>query len=335
MHSNEIWQASQCLEHEESAVDVIHTHLNELGYQTTKVISHTRSHWQRGHRQVVVSLVDDAWDCAEDRSQDTPYLFDADTTVITDNWINTPTVYTVARVPDSFYGIYSYQPADQTWQPDRDYSFGVNRLEFKRMRILLNLYHTLGVDRGYVNFNCEVDMRASHSVAQLQQHFLDQLVHANPKELKSLDQLAKHMPIKNYTIHHDQIYTRSWLNIIVETYSSDNVVALSEKIFRCLVTPVPWISYSGRYTIARLRALGFDVLDDIVDHRYDQLIEAHHKISAFMDTACTTINALKQHDWTTLSQRCQTAAAHNRQQLAEMKSAWPTDFAAWLSDRIT
>ena len=154
MHSNETWQASQCLEHEESAVDVIHTRLNELGYQTTKVISHTRSHWQRGHRQVVVSLVDDAWDCAEDRSQDTPYLFDADTTVITDNWINTPTVYTVARVPDSFYGIYSYQPADQTWQPDRDYTFAVNRIDFKRMQILSNLYQQLGFDSGYVNFNC-------------------------------------------------------------------------------------------------------------------------------------------------------------------------------------
>jgi hypothetical protein len=98
---------------------------------------------------------------------------------------------------------------------------------------------------------------------------------------------------------------------------------------------VPWIAYSGRYTIARLRALGFDVLDDIVDHRYDRLIEAHHKINAFMETACTTIGSLKQSDWTTLLQRCQTAAEHNQQKLARMKSAWPTDFAQWLTDRIT
>ena len=330
MHSNETWQASQCLEHEESTVDVIHTHLNELGYQTTKIISHTRSHWQCGHRRVVVSLVDDAWDCAEDRSQDTPYLFDADTTVITDNWINTPTVYTVARVPDSFYGIYSYQPADQTWQPDRDYTFAVNRIDFKRMRILSHLHQRLKFDSGYVNFNC---VQGRNTDPQHNFHAL--LEHASAEEMMRLKQLADMMPVKNYNIDHDQTYTHSWLNIIIETYSSDNVVALSEKIFRCLVTPVPWISYSGRYTIARLRALGFDVLDDIVDHRYDQLIEAHHKISAFMDTACTTINALKQHDWATLSQRCQTAAAHNQQQLATMKSAWPTDFAAWLSDRIT
>jgi len=330
MHSNEIWQASHCLELEESAVGMIYSHLTELGYQTTTVVSHTRSHWQRGHRRVVVSLVDDAWDCAEDKSQDTPYLFDTDTTVITDNWINTPTVYNVAKLPNSFYGIYSYQPAVQTWQPDRDYTFAVNRIDFKRMRILLNLYQQLKFDRGYVNFNC-----AQGRNTDPQHNFHALLAHASFEELPVFHRLADMMPVKNYSIDHDQTYTSSWLNIIAETYSSDNVVALSEKIFRCLVTPVPWIAYSGRYTIARLRALGFDVLDDVVDHRYDRLIEAHHKIPVFADTANTTIDALKQHDWTMLSQRCAAAAAHNQQQLTTMKSAWTTDFAEWLTSRIT
>lgn len=335
MHSNEIWQASQCLEQEEAAVGMIHTRLSELGYQNINVVSHTRSIWQRGDRHVIVSLVDDAWDCAQDRSQDTPYLFDADTTVITDNWINTPTVYQVACVPNSFYGIYSYVPDNQTWQPDRDYAFGVNRLEFKRMRILAQLYHAMGVDQGYVNFNCEVNMRLNHSASQLQQNFLNLLELANPEELPVFHQLANIMPLKNYSIEHDEIYTRSWLNIAVETYSSDNVVALSEKVFRCLVTPVPWIAYSGRYTVARLRALGFDVLDDVVDHQYDRLIEAHHKIPVFVDAAIATIKMLKQHNWTELSQRCAAAAAHNQQLLAKMKSAWPADFDCWLNDRIT
>ena len=330
MHNNEIWQASQCLEREETAVGAIYTRLAELGYQSKNIISHTRSIWQRGHSQVIVSLVDDAWDCAEDRSQDTPYLFDTDTMVITDNWINTPTVYTVARLPDSFYGIYCYVPADQTWQPTRDYTFAVNRIDLKRMRILLNLHRQLKFDSGYVNFNC---VQGRNTDPQHNFHAL--MEHASAEEIVRFQQLATMMPLKNYSIDHDQTYTHSWLNIAVETYSSDNVVALSEKIFRCLVTPVPWMAYSGRYTIARLRALGFDVLDDVVDHRYDKLIEAHHKISAFMDTACATINALKQHNWSQLAARCQAAATHNQQLLAEMKRTWPTDFAAWLTDKIT
>jgi hypothetical protein len=330
MHSNETWQASQCLEHEESAVGAIYTRLSELGYQTTTVISHTRSHWQRGHRRMVVSLVDDAWDCAQDRSQDTPYLFDTDTTVITDNWINTPTVYTVARLPDSFYGIYSYQPADQTWCPDRDYTFAVNRIDFKRMRILLNLHQQLGFDSGYVNFNCVLGRDTDPK-----KNFLDQLIHATDQELSMFVKLAQSMPMKNYEIDHNQIYVSSWLNIAVETYSSDNVVSLSEKIFRCLVTPAPWIAYSGRYTIARLRSLGFDVLDDIVDHDYDRLIEAHYKMSGFINTARNTITALKTHDWSQLVSRCCVAATHNQRLLSEMKLAWSADFDAWLDHRIT
>ena len=330
MHSNEIWQASQCLEHEESAVDVIHTRLNELGYQTTKVISHTRSHWQRGHRQVVVSLVDDAWDCALDRSRDTPYLFDVDTTVITDNWINTPTVYTVAILPDSFYGIYSYVPADQVWMPTRDYTFAINRIDFKRMRLLANLYQYLGIDCGHVNFNCVLGKDTDPK-----KNFLDQLIHATDQEQPVFVKLAQSMPLKNYDFDHDQTYVSSWLNITMETYSSDNVVSMSEKIFRCLVTPAPWIAYSGRYTIARLRSLGFDVLDNVVDHSYDRVIEAHHKMSSFVDTARTTITALKTHDRSQLTTRCQAAATHNQQLLAEMKRTWTTDFEAWLNNRIT
>ena len=327
--NNETWQSSQCLQQEEAAVGAIHTRLTELGYGTTTVVSHTRSVWRRGHRQVVVSLVDDAWDCATDRGQDTPYLFDADTMVVTDNWINTPTVYQVARLPDSFYGIYSYVPNIQTWTPDRDYTFAVNRIDFRRMRILLNLHQQLGIDQGYVNFNCVLGRDTDP-----QQNFNALLAYATHNELPMFRQLSDMMPVKNYSIDHDQTYTRSWLNIIVETYSSDNVVSMSEKIFRCLVTPAPWIAYSGRYTMARLRSLGFDVLDDIIDHRYDRLIEAHHKMLEFVNTAQDTIASLKTQDQTELEQRCITAAQHNQQLLSAMRDNWASDFAVWLPQTI-
>lgn len=332
IHANEIWQSSLCLEHEEAAVDTIYTRLTELGYQTTTVISHTRSIWRRESQTVVVSLVDDVWNCAKERSQwstDTPYLFDTNTMVITDNWINTPTLYTVARLPDSFYGIYSYQPADQTWRPDRDYTFAINRVDLKRMRILLNLYRYVGLHRGYVNFNCAGDRNTDPK-----KNFLDKLTYATDQELLFFNELAEIMPLKNYIIDHDQTYISSWLNIIIETYSSDNVISLSEKIFRCLVTPVPWVAYCSRYTIARLKCLGFDVLDDIVDHSYDRVFEAHHKTAAFVNTANITIESLKQHNWKQLTARCQAAATHNQRLLSQMKLAWPADFDAWLDNRI-
>lgn len=331
IHNGEIWHLSQCLQQEENIVSRIYDQLSRQGYQIKNIISATRSTWHRGSEKAVVSLVDDAWDCAENRSRDTPYLFDADTTVITDNWINTPTVYRVARLPNTFYGIYYYQPADLIWRPDRDYTFAVNRIDFKRMRVLLNLHQQLGIDSGYVNFNCEDRTTVSQSP---QQNFLNQLCHAEPAEIKGLQTLASQMPVKNYSIDHDQTYVSSWLNIIVETYSSDNVVSLSEKTFRCLVTPVPWISFAGRYTMARLRSLGFDVLDDIVDHRYDQLIEAHHKMSELVQTGRRCINEFKTQNFKLLQQRCLVAARHNQQLLAEMRNGWSADFDKWLLTQI-
>ena len=328
--SDETRQSSQCLQQEEAAVQRIVQCLTSQGYRCTDIISHTRSMWSRGSQSVVLSLVDDIWDCASDRSQDTPYLFDANTQVITDNWINSPTVYSVVRLPNSFYGIYFYQPADQNWQPSRDYTFAVNRIQFLRMRILAELHQHLGFDRGHVNFNCEAGPNTD-----AKKNFLDQLIYATDQEVPVFQQLAKSMPLKNYSVSHEQAYTHSWLNITVETYSSDNVIALSEKIFRCLVTPVPWIVYSGRYTISHLRSLGFDVLDNVVDHGYDRVAEANNKMSQFVDCAKATINAVKQHNWNNIQQRCWAAAQHNQHRLAEMKTAWPADFDAWLSDRIT
>ena len=103
IHSGEILLKSQCQVQEEQLVGDIYNCLQQYCYQNINPISHTRSIWQRGDQTVVVSLVDDLWDCAVDRSQDTPYLFDRNTTVITDNFLNCPSIYRLYQTPQSFY----------------------------------------------------------------------------------------------------------------------------------------------------------------------------------------------------------------------------------------
>jgi hypothetical protein len=325
IHHGEVWKKSQCMKHETSTDFKICNYLIKQGYQQTQQFTASRSAWQHNQHQVIVSLVDDFWLCADDHTLDTPYLFTKDTTIITDSWVNAPTIYQIRKLPDSFFGIYFYSPDHSTWAPDRDFTYAVNRVDFRRIRILLNLYQAFDFDHGYVNFNCVLGQKLP-----LKQNFIDQFTHATQQELPTLHKLSELMPMKNYSIEHDQTYLRSWLNIMVETYSSDNVISLSEKIFRCLVTPAPWIVYSGKYTIARLKSLGFDVLDDVVNHNYDKLIEAHHKIPAFINSAQTTIQSLKNQDWKKLQQRCKDAAAHNQQLLLGMSQSWHTDFNNWL-----
>lgn len=334
IHSGEIWHKSQCETQEEKLVADIYQCLQQNGFRNINPVSHSRSCWRRGHQQIVVSLVDDLWDCAQDRSQDTPYLFDRDTQVITDNFLNCPSVYQLRPMPKSFYGIYSYTPDNLTWTPDRDYTFAINRQDFKRMRVLLELYQTLGFDSGYVSFNCQIGGERVAPAETRRQAFINEAAQhsSNQYEKNAFDSLAEIMPIKNHDLEHDQSYMHSWLSVIVETYSSDNVISMSEKIFRCLVTPVPWVAYAGRYTVAKLRELGFDVLDDIVDHSYDRLLEAQHKMPNFVGSAKNTITKLKTQDWAGLQSRCLAAATHNQSVLADLALSWPVERSQWLQN---
>jgi hypothetical protein len=138
------------------------------------------------------------------------------------------------------------------------------------------------------------------------------------------------MPIRNYEIDHDEIFNRSYVNIVSETYSSDNNIALSEKIFRALVTPAPWTVLSGRYTVAYLTSLGFDTLSDLVDHNhYDRLIEFQEKPRIFVWKSLEVVKAAKSKNLAVLQDRCQRAATHNQTVLASMAAQWPNDFAQW------
>jgi hypothetical protein len=332
IHHGEIWLKSQCWPQERQLAFDIHKCLQQHRYQNINAVSNTRSIWQRGDQKIVVSLVDDFWDCATDQSQDTPYLFDRNTTVITDNFLNCPSVYRVYQMPQSFYGIYSYIPDNMNWTPDRDYTFAINRMDYKRMQVLLQLYQNIGFDSGYVNFNCQIGGERVAPVDVRRQAFVDESVlhSASDQERNVFLKLADQMPIKNHTLEHDIVYNRSWVSVVVETYSSDNVISMSEKIFRCLVTPVPWVAYSGRYTVAKLRELGFDVLDDIVDHSYDPLLEAQHKMPKFADSAKKTIAQVKSLPWAQVKSRCQAAAFHNQWLLAKLSRIWQENQPAWL-----
>ena len=328
-HGDEIFVASQCWQKEQEIVTQIEQTIRNHGYDCEQK-NFTKTLWQKYQRKVAVCLVDDIWDIAVDRTRPAPYYFDHNTLAITDNRFNCVTVYDQLLLPDSFYSIYNYQPQLNNWVPIRDYTFAVNRLDFKRMQILLELHRTLDIERGHVNFNCATH-RDRESAEHRQQAFREQFFHTdNVTDLNELDQLAAAMPLKNYEVSHEQAYVSSWLNIIVETYSSDNMISLSEKTFRCLVTPAPWISFSGRHSLVLLQKLGFDVLIDVVDHSYDQLLERDNKVKQFVNSAATTIQKLKSWPVQVLKARCQQAARTNQNLLAQMATQWPNDFQHWL-----
>jgi hypothetical protein len=276
-----------------------------------------------------------------------PDAWDINTMVITDNTITCATQYQVHRLPDSYFGIYSYSPSDTEWTPERRFNFAVNRLDTKRLQLFLELTsrtlfpnsRIFDLERDYVNFNCWHWGSTNDSAAEFQTSFAKEFEHvaANLKTvyLNAFEHMAPLMPYRNHNHSLEQSHVRAWLNVIVETYSSDTCIALSEKTFRALVTPVPFVLYAGRYTTARLTQMGFDLMPDLVKHRTDFNIEKQDgefgdRMVDFVRDAHESVEAMKKMPFAKLQQRCQAAATHNQQVLAQYRQQWPRDFAAWL-----
>lgn len=324
-HHGEIWTKTNCLSQENSINQQLFDYLIKKGYTQT---DHFRI-WKKEDQTVIVCLVDDIQSCSTDYHTDTPYLFDCNTTVITDNYLTCPSRFKVINLPVSFFGIYSYTPEQQSWTPDRDFAFQVNRIDLRRFRLMVDLAWRANLDSGYINFNCEdrnSNLNAQDAFAQYCSNFTEE----DQKFIKTYDRILPLMPLKNYDFEFDSIPYRVWINIVVETYSSDNIVSLSEKIFRALVTPAPWTVYSGRYTVAYLESLGFDCMSDIVDHNhYDRLKEVENKLRIFNWKSLEIVKDLKQLGIDRVRERCIQAAKNNYQLLDLLKQKWTKEFNQW------
>lgn len=339
IHQGKIWTRSLCLDLEKTAVETIRLRLQHLDYNDTEGRGIM---WHRNGKRIVLCLVDDVRHCVPDFETDMPYLFDRNTTVITDNLILCPTLYKVLNMPNSFYGIYAYSPEENDIV-DRQFSFLINRLDDKRFRIMLELAKRTDLSAGYINFNCQKDFISDKNdidLNKLKQNFADSWLHLDATQQRVYgsvyDRLLHQMPLKNYNVDHDQALMRASCNIVVESYSSDTSIAYSEKIFRALALPRPWMLYGGRYSVARLESMGFDCLQDIMHHnRYDALKEIEHKIQVFVVQALQNICYLDNLDALWLQQRCQKAALHNQKILWQFRHSWRADLERCINAHLS
>jgi len=341
----EIFQQSHCMYHEHAMVHLFSSMLMNMGYQ--KVPGSARR-WDCSNRKVIVCLADDFGVNRDDWSLPPDQWFDAGTTIVTDNHMPFATNYQILKLPSSYFGVFSYVPADQNWAPNKRFNFSVNRLDSQRQLILLELIkQSGGIDQvqqlDHVNFNARAQgnehtaQDARHSFAHCWTQ-LNQL--HNTEYTEWFAQTLPHIPIRNHGLTVEQAQVNAYLNLVIETYAGDASIAFSEKIFRALVTPAPWAVFSAKHAVNYLKTLGFDVLDDVVDHAYDNLTQnntmyGHGKISEFVKLNIQNYHNITQLDQNKLAERCQTAAAHNQQLLTQMQRQWPVDFARWLPNAIT
>lgn len=343
-YQDEVFVKSQCIWHENTLLDFFSHNLTSLGWVQNP---EDKKFWTKNNRKLVICLVDDIVSCNVNGTT-VPYQFDSDTMVITDNWISVPTIYPVQRLPESFFGIYYHQPSLSDWVPNRRFCFSQRRLDSKRLILFLEIMYRAEMiinseKLDYINFNCWSWGGTNDSNSGLQSNY-QRALDALPDLVKQLYQetstrLKPQIPFSNHTLSHEEMYMNAWMNMVVETYSSDTTVALSEKLFRALCLPAPWMVYGGKHIIAWLRSMGFDTLDDIIEHRYDTMIE--QETVAYGDKPCDwiyegaeTVDRLKQQNFDDIKNRCQQAAEHNRNLLLKMKQRWPSDFAVWWAQLV-
>ena len=345
IYTSEVFDASQCIWHENNLMNFLHSMLMKLGYEPVKDGHKT---WRRGDKTVVVCLVDDYISTTTDYDTPVAYRFDRNTTVITDNFVTSPTLYRVFQLPTSWFGIYNYQPRAVDYNPTRRFNFAVNRIDSKRLLLMLEiaLRSEKYPDRDtldFINFNCWSWEGDNQTTEGLRESFARVYQGLEPQYREvyqeTFERLLPDMPFRNHVMNMEQAHLSAYVNMVAETYSSDTSIALSEKTFRALVTPAPWQLYAGQHAVSYLESLGFDTLRDIVNHRYDTIIE--NKTAAYGDklvewifSGADTFTRLSEMDRTELRHRCLTAARNNQAVLENMSQRWPAEFAAWLPQVI-
>jgi hypothetical protein len=111
--------------------------------------------------------------------------------------------------------------------------------------------------------------------------------------------------------------------MVLETYISNDHITFSEKIFRVLQLPRPWLLYCSPHAVEYLRRHGFDVLDDYVDHSYDLKTSHCDRLPSIIDQLEQFGNQQYDHnDYIRFEQ----AAEHNRNLLLTFAQAWSAKF---------
>jgi hypothetical protein len=233
-----------------------------------------------------------------------------ESTVITDNIpLRQKPIKLISVLPE-FWSIWHFDPEFQDRPPVWAYNCFMNRPRGDRSIVFYELIKRKILSMGLVSFNVsEQECQTQFESADLDRYRAQH------------DQAC--VPFNNLTETLEQSIIDSKVSLVMETYISDSHVVFSEKIFRCLQMPRPWLLYCSPGSVGFLRKYGFDVLDNYVDHGYDREVNHQHRLSQLLDQLETfTDRTYNDQDY----DKFQQSARHNRELLKLFAQQWPDKF---------
>jgi hypothetical protein len=203
---------------------------------------------------------------------------------VTDNHSLVPVAGKIHSVLPEFWGQWRFDPVYVDRKPIDGYNCFMNRESGERSRLFNELSSRNILKQGLVSYNAY-----GHNT------------------------LYKGGTLEQYTID-------SKISVVMETYILDTKIVFSEKIFRSLQLPRPWLLYCSPHSIELLKTHCFDVLEDYVDIAYDTIKNHWNRMDAILDQLETSITKkYTRRDY----ERFEQAATHNQQLLAQFAMDWP------------
>jgi len=237
---------------------------------------------------------------------------------ITDNIPLTPCTGNLISVLPEFWSIWQFDPRYENRPASIGFNCFMNRIRGDRSRTFYELIRRNILHKGLVSFNCD------------QHEYMDQFEQAELYDYwQEHDQGLELIPYNTVESHGilEQCIIDTNISLVLETYISDSHIVFSEKIFRALQLPRPWLLYCSPRSVEYLKHYGFDVLDDYVDHCYDQVPNHGHRHLRILDQLETFIDRIyTKQDYARFDQ----AAGHNQQLLKQFAKSWPEKFTATL-----
>lgn len=249
--------------------------------------------------------------------------------LVTNNWLAPGQLDTdrYEQFPNSWYGLYAGEVSTESIVPTKKFNCFINRMDPIRQSWFYQFMRRDVFDQGLISFNMDISRHIINSqclATDSPQTVFEQQFHQYLKIFHSEHEQAKLMvPYRNFDCDLQTAIMQTEFSIVLETYFDRNqVITLSEKIFRCLKLPRPWVMFAMKNAVSYLRELGFDVLDDLVNHIYDGVDSAIDRQTALLNQ----IEIMCKHTLTESEiRRCQRAADHNQRLLSEFYEQFHAD----------
>lgn len=243
--------------------------------------------------------------------QPTPAAWnDINATIITDNHALRPVAGKVINLLPELWHIWCFDPVYQDCT-SKGFNCFMNRVRGDRNEVFYELIRRNLLDKGAVSYNItQEELNNQYQSGEMFRYENEHLVAQDLVPYNKVDQLGSL----------EQVIMQTNVSFILETFMNEDHVTFSEKLFRALQLPRPWLLFCSPKSVSLLRTHGFDVLDDYVDHSYDDEFYKKNRMCMLLDQLETFIEkTYTRRDY----ERFEVAAATNKQLLDGYTKRWP------------